>query len=116
MSALALPDLSFVRELPVAPDSTLIQMDPAFERVALCRGKGPVEIRSVRDHQLLATLPPSTNLMAYVAQWSADGRFLAVKRDHPPSGAFADWEIWNPTGVQRILMLRDGVGCLWGTR
>jgi len=110
MSALALPDLSFVRELPLAPDWTMVQLDAAFERIALCRGNGPVEIRSVRDHQLLATLPASTNLMTYVAQWSRDGRFLAVKRDHPPSAALADWEIWDVGAVKRILLLRDNLG------
>lgn len=68
MSALALPDLSFVRDLPVAPDTTMIQFDPAFDRIALCRGSGPVEIRAVRDHQLITTLPASTNLLTYVAE------------------------------------------------
>jgi WD40 repeat protein len=120
MSALALPDLSFVREVPVAPDTTMIQLDPAFERIALCRGNGPVEIRAVRDHQLLATLPGSTNLMTYCAFWSGDGRFLAVKRDYPPNAARpeplmpyvgrADWEIWDVSGVKRILLLRDTPG------
>jgi len=110
MSALALPDLSFVRELPLAPDLTLIQLDPAFERIALGRGRGEVEIRSVRDHQLLAVLPAATNLMSYVGLWSRDGRFLAVKRDHPPNGARADWEIWDVSRVKRILLLRDNLG------
>jgi serine/threonine protein kinase/WD40 repeat protein len=120
MSALALPDLSFVREVPVAPDTTMIQLDPAFERIAHCRGKGPVEIRAVRDDHLLATLPASTNLMCYCAFWSGDGRFLAVKRDHPPTaarikvwGTYAtseDWEIWDVSRVKRILLLRDNLG------
>lgn len=110
MSALALPDLSFVRQLPLAPDLTMIQLDPAFERIALSRGRGPVEIRSVRDHQLLATLPAGTNLMSYVGHWSRDGRLLAVKRDHPPNAARADWEIWDVGRVKRILLLRDNLG------
>ncbi|HEY2574001.1 MAG TPA: WD40 repeat domain-containing protein, partial [Verrucomicrobiaceae bacterium] len=110
MSALALPDLSFVRELPLAPDLTMIQLDPAFERIALCRDRGAVEIRSVRDHQLLATLPAATNLMSYVGHWSGDGRLLAVKRDHPPNAARADWEIWDVGRVKRILLLRDNLG------
>jgi serine/threonine protein kinase/WD40 repeat protein len=110
MSALALPDLSFVREVPVAPDTTMIQLDPAFERIAHCRGNGPVEIRAVRDNQLLATLPASTNLMTYVAKWSRNGQFLAVKRDHPPDAARADWEVWDVDRVKRILLLRDNLG------
>ncbi|MBM3882723.1 MAG: hypothetical protein FJ387_23875 [Verrucomicrobia bacterium] len=110
MSALALPDLSFVRELPLAPDLTMIQLDPAFERIALGRGRGAVEIRSVRDHQLLATLPAGTNLMSYGGHWSRDGRLLAVKRDHPPDAARADWEIWDVDRVKRILLLRDHLG------
>jgi serine/threonine protein kinase/WD40 repeat protein len=110
ISALALPDLSFVRELPLDPDLTMIQLDPAFERIALCRGRGAVEIRSVRDHQLLATLPTATNWKSYVGHWSKDGRFLAVKRDHPPDAALADWEIWDVGGVKRILLLRDNLG------
>jgi WD40 repeat protein/tRNA A-37 threonylcarbamoyl transferase component Bud32 len=120
MSALALTDLSFVREVPVAPDTTTIQLDPAFERIALCRGKGPVEIRAVRDHHLLATLPASTNLMTYNTLWSRDGRFLAVKRDYPPNAGRSeplmpyvgrtDWEIWDVSRVKRILLLRDAPG------
>jgi WD40 repeat protein len=102
--------LSFVREVPVAPDTTMIQLDPAFERIAHCRGNGPVEIRAVRDYQLLATLPGSTNLTNYVAKWSRNGQFLAVKRDHPPNAARADWEIWDVDRAKRILLLRDNLG------
>jgi len=110
MSALALPDLSFVRELPISPDLTMVQLDPTFERIAHCSGSGPVEIRAVRDYQLIAVLPASTNLMTYVAKWSRNGQFLAVKRDHPPDAARADWEIWDVDRVKRILLLRDNLG------
>ncbi|HEX5223259.1 MAG TPA: WD40 repeat domain-containing serine/threonine protein kinase [Verrucomicrobiae bacterium] len=106
MAALALPDLSFERELPVAPEA-MVKLDPAFERIALCRNDGPVEIRAVQDDRLLATLPASTRLMTYVIHWSSNGRFLAVKRDHPPSGARADWEIWEVAGPKCVLLLRD---------
>ncbi len=41
IAAFALPDLRFERELPTAPDTTLLSLDPAFERIALCRGRGP---------------------------------------------------------------------------
>ena len=43
VAALALPDLRFEREWPATPDITLANLDPAFERIALCRGAGPVE-------------------------------------------------------------------------
>src|SRR5436190_5604657 len=38
VAALALPDLRFEREWPTTPDTTLANLDPAFERIALCRG------------------------------------------------------------------------------
>ncbi|HAV63673.1 MAG TPA: hypothetical protein DCY13_15065, partial [Verrucomicrobiales bacterium] len=66
LAALALPDLRFERELTYGSGFTMQQLDPAFERIALCRGLGPVEIRATADNQLLATLPASTNLPAYV--------------------------------------------------
>ena len=107
-AALALPDLRFERELPHSEEFTRI-LDPSFERIALGlrRRRGPVEIRSTSDQRLLATLPASTNLPVYVMEWSADGRFLAVKRDHPPSGIRADWEVWETANWRRILLLRD---------
>ena len=62
LAAHALPDLRFERELPYGSEFTLRLVDPSFERIALCRGRGPVEIRSTADQRLLATLPASTNL------------------------------------------------------
>ena len=106
VAALALPDLRFERELPYGEEFALIP-DPSFERIALCPHRGPVEIRSTSDLRLLATLPASTNLPVYVVEWSADGRFLAVKRDYPGGGARADWEIWELAGPRQILLLRD---------
>ena len=70
-----------------------------FQRIALCRDRGPVEIRATSDLRLLATLPASTNLPVYVAEWSADGRFLAVKRDYPSNGTASDKEIWDVSAV-----------------
>src|SRR6266850_2879237 len=52
LAALALPDLRFEREWPPTPDTTLANLDPTFERLALCRGAGPVEIHSVSDQRL----------------------------------------------------------------
>src|SRR5206468_1239352 len=94
VAALALPDLRFERELPRA-GSTLVRLDPALERMAVGRGNGPVEILSLADQRLLATLPASTNRPAYYGLWSGKGRFLAVKRDYSAGGERADWEIWD---------------------
>ena len=106
-AALALPDLRFKEELLIGSEFTWAQLDPRFDRVALCQRRGPVEIRSVSDHRLLTSLPASTNLMVYSGRWSADGHFLAVKRDYDPSGARADMEIWDVPSARRILLLRD---------
>lgn len=106
LAALSLPDLAFEREIVFEPDTTFVQFDPAFERIAVGRGKGPIELRAVQDNRLLATLAASTNLPSYHREWSADGRFLAVKRDYPNGGREADWEIWDVGKLARVLVLR----------
>jgi hypothetical protein len=93
LAAQTLPDLRFERELPYGAEFTLRLVDPSFERIALCRGSGAIEIRSTSDQRLLATLPASTNLPAHYAEWSLDGRFLAVKRDH------ASWTLAKVMGA-----------------
>jgi WD40 repeat protein len=105
LAAHALPDLRFERELPYGDEFTLRSVDPSFKRIALSGGRGPVEIRSTTNQSLLATLAPSTNLPAYAADWSPDGRYLAIKRDYPPSGASSDKEVWDlQTGEQSIVL------------
>jgi WD40 repeat protein/predicted Ser/Thr protein kinase len=111
ISALELPDLRFERELPIRSGVTRATLDPSFERIALTQGSNSVEIRSVTDQQLLATLPASTNLPAYTLQWSPDGRFLAVNRDHDPTSRLRDVEVWEVAGPKRVLLLRRS---LWG--
>jgi WD40 repeat protein len=111
VAALALPDLRFDRELPIIPDVLGACLDPAFERIALCRGTGPIEIRCVADQQLLASLPASTNRPAFGGLWSPDGRFLAVTRDHDPAGRVKDVEVWEVAGARRVLLVRDAP---WG--
>jgi WD40 repeat protein/predicted Ser/Thr protein kinase len=107
-AALALPDLRFERELPCGAGFTMRSLDPSFERIAVCKGSRPVEIRSTSDLSLLATLPASTNRPAYNnAQWSDDGTFLAVKRDYDAAGYRASWEVWNVAGARRVLWLHD---------
>ncbi len=107
MAALALPDLWFERELPNASDITVCQLDPKFERIALGAGRGPIEIRTTSDNGLVATLPPSTNLMAYNALWSGDGRFVAIKRDYDQAGSRAALEVWRVPTAQCVLWIRD---------
>lgn len=107
IAAHALPDLRFNRELPYGPEFTVRLVDPSLERIALCRGRGPVEIRAISDQRLLATLPASTNLPAYFPAWSPDGRSLAVQRVHPPDGSRSDKEIWSVAEAQRRLLLRN---------
>jgi len=106
-AALALPDLRSERGLTLETNVTLLELDPSFERLALCKGNGPVEIRAVSDNRLLTALPASTNLLAYAGLWSSDGRFLAVKRDWPPNGRRADLEVWDVTGARLALRLTD---------
>ena len=108
LAALALPDLRFERELTFDREDTHLQLDPSFERLAVGHGKGPVEIRALPDNRLLTSLPASTNLPSFYREWSADGRFLAVKRDYPDGGQRADWEVWDVPAARRVLLLRDG--------
>jgi serine/threonine protein kinase/WD40 repeat protein len=108
LAALALPDLRLERALPAGSRYTARQLDPAFERLAVCAGRGPVEIRAVADNRSLATLPASTNLMCYNASWSPDGRFLVVKRDYDGHGYGEDLELWDLSGdARQVLLIRD---------
>jgi len=103
-AALALSDLRFEREIALGVRA---QLDPSFDRLVLCREKEPAEIRAVSDGRLLASLPASTNLPSFVREWSADGRFLAVKRDYDEKGSRADWEVWDVLRGRRLLVLHD---------
>ena len=108
LAALMLPDLEFEKSLPWDDSFTLRSLDPSFERVALCRNGGDVEIRSTHDQNLITTLPAATRLPVYNAtEWSPDGKYLAVKRDRDNGGLRADWEIWDVAQSQRLLWLRD---------
>jgi WD40 repeat protein len=108
MAALALPDLEKERELAFGRDHTLVQPDPMFTRIAMARSRGPVEIRSLTNDQLLATLPASTNLICYSALWSGDGRFLAVNRDYTSDGDRSDLEVWDLEATPRqVVVVRD---------
>jgi len=106
-AALTLPDLRFERDFPFGPDFTVRELDPRFERIALCRGRGPVEIHDTSEDRLVATFPASTNLMAYIAQWSDDGQFLSVKRDYDQRGRGGDLEVWQVASARRVLLIRN---------
>jgi WD40 repeat protein len=103
-AALGLADFREDGEVHFDPASTMMQPDPRFARIATSKGGGPVIIRSLPDFEVLATLPASTNLDAYVGMWSADGRFLAVKRQYEGTGIRSDWEVWNVGQTQRVIM------------
>ena len=108
LAALALPDLRLEREIPAGSRYTARQLDPTFERIAVCEGRGPVEIRAVADDRCLASLPASTNLLCYNLTWSPDGRFLVVKRDHDGYVHGEDLELWDVSGDgRRVLLIRD---------
>jgi WD40 repeat protein len=109
IAALALPDLRFERELTFDLEAQAPVFDPSFGRSASSKGSGPVEIWEVPDNQLLASLPASVKLTSYFKAWSADGRFLAVKRDYPDGGRRADWEVWDVAAAKRLLLLREGI-------
>ena len=113
LAALALPDLRLLREWPLTNETSLAILDGAFQRIALCQKTGPVEIRSLPDQRLLATLPASTHLAAYVGAWSSDGRFFAVNRDRDLAGNLKDVEVWEVAAAKRVLLLR-GIprGCM----
>ena len=102
-AALGLADFRQDSEVHFDPASTMMQPDPRFSRIATSKGGGPVIIRSLPDFKVLATLPASTNLDAYVGIWSADGRFLAIKRQYEGTGIRSDWEVWNVGQTQRVI-------------
>lgn len=106
-AALALPDLRFERELPMGQEVFPVAIDPDFERIALCRQAGPVEIRSTIDLHLLARLPPGRDGGSVVGTWSPTGRFLAVRRENPGSNDSANVEVWELAGPHRVISLQD---------
>jgi serine/threonine protein kinase/WD40 repeat protein len=95
LAALALPDLRFERDLPNHVVADAARLDPTFERIAVGGSSAPVEIRSVSNDALIASLPASTNFPAHMVKWSPDGRFVAVKRDHESNGYRASLEVWD---------------------
>lgn len=107
ITALALPDLRFERELPIDREATFVELDPTFECYAICRGSGPVEIRAVSGNRLLTSLPPGTNFPVYYGKWSPDGKYLAFKRDRVAFGVRAAIEVWEVADSRRVLFVPD---------
>jgi WD40 repeat protein len=108
IAALALPDLNPSRVLPYDSKYTARQLSPNFEYLALCRGRGPVEIRRVADGELLASLPVATNLPCYNLSWSADSRFLSIKRDHDSVSHGAHIDVWDLSAQPRLALKVPG--------
>ncbi|MBL9134724.1 MAG: protein kinase [Verrucomicrobiales bacterium] len=104
IAALALPDLNPGRTLPYDSKYTARQLNPSFEHIALCRGRGPVEIRRVADDGLVALLPATTHLPCFNVTWSANGRFVSIKRDHESSSQGADIEVWDLAAQPRLAL------------
>jgi WD40 repeat protein len=105
LAALNQPDLSLEGELALPADLTLAQVDQKFDRIALSWENSPVTVCSLPDLRTLVTLPASTTNDATVARWSADGRFLAVKRQDSLVDR-ADLEIWDVGRAQLLFSLQ----------
>jgi WD40 repeat protein len=99
-AALGLPDLRLEREITLPGTLELAELDPKLERIALAGPSLSVTIYSLPDLQVLATLAPSTPNQSYVGRWSADGRFLALKRTS--GGSRGDVEVWNVGRTQLV--------------
>lgn len=114
LTAISLPDARWRKDLAFEVELTGTELDPSFERIAICHGRGAVEVRGTSDLSLIATLPASTNLMCYVIIWSPDGRFLAVKRDYNGAGTGSDLEVWDLQGqAKRTLLVRNASYNAW---
>jgi WD40 repeat protein len=107
LSALALPDLRFERELAVDPIVTAWSFDPAFQRLAVCHGNEAIEIDSAIDGRPLVALPPSVDLSASSVYWSSDGHYLAVRRDHRENVGRADMELWEMAGPRQVMLFTN---------
>jgi WD40 repeat protein len=103
-AALAQPDLRLRDEVRLPAKAHFLALDPFSERIVLGGGRGPVSLYSLPDGQPLATLTGSTNLPAYLARWSGDGRFVGVKRETVMGGREAVLEVWELGPTQRLAL------------
>jgi serine/threonine protein kinase/WD40 repeat protein len=108
LAALSLPDLRFLGELPAFAEASMNELDPTFEKLAVSRDGGPVEILTVTNQEVVASLPgPVSNSPAYSGHWSRDGRFLSFKRDRESSEEHSDMEVWDTAANRRVLFVPD---------
>jgi WD40 repeat protein len=94
-AALSQPDLRLRRELTPSRSMANMVPDPQLERVAVCTGDPSVPLCSLADGRVLATLKSRTNLPAYTARWSQDGRYVGIKRNADPGGRLGELEVWE---------------------
>ena len=106
-AALGLADLRPQREVVLPTIPTLAEVDPNFNRIVLSSDGQLVDLRSFPDLRFLATLPGATTNSATVAQWSRNGRFLAVKRQNPDDPDGTDLEVWEVAAARLLLSKRD---------
>jgi WD40 repeat protein/predicted Ser/Thr protein kinase len=105
VAALALSDLRFERELATGPNCTMALLDPAFERLAVSYGTNAVEIRSVTNQEVLASLPGRMAAVVTGGRWSPNGQFLGVRRRESIRDAPTHTEIWDVAARRRCLVL-----------
>jgi WD40 repeat protein len=108
-AALGLPDLRLEHEFTLPGPLTVASLDSKLERMAMDGGPQAITIRSIPGSETLATLPPSSTNEAYVVRWSADDRFLAVKRQYAGSGSRSDLEVWDVARGRLLFTARSDV-------
>jgi len=108
-AALALPDLRLERELALSESLLAASICPTLDKITTGGGREAVNIRSIPDLKLLASLPPSPATEAYMVPWSADGRFLAVKRQHDDGSGRSDLEVWDVSQTRLLFTVRGDI-------
>lgn len=108
-AALSLPDLRLEREFALPGASVAASISPNLERMTLGGGREAVTVYSLPDLKVLATVPPKSGAQAYVVRWSADSRFIAMKRQYDGPGNRADLEVWNVSQNRLLFIAREDI-------
>lgn len=95
MAALGQVDLRPGRLLGLPRDLTLVALSPDQRRVAIAAGTNAVEIVSADDGSPAQRLPSSSSQPAIEGRWSADGRYLAVRRRRATRDSLSEVELWE---------------------